>query len=108
MNKKKNLLLKILSFLFAIFLLYYILVKTGYYEYKVYTKTKLTQEAIKQFEKDISENKNVKIEDYIEDNTYDYSNVATNIGDKIGMSIETIMNEGIKKSLSIVSNLFYK
>ena len=53
----KNYFLIIIIFLFIIFLILYISGEAGYYEYKVHTKTILTEEAIKDFENDISEGK---------------------------------------------------
>ena len=46
----KNYFLIIMIFLFIIFLILYISGEAGYYEYKVHTKTILTEEAIKEFE----------------------------------------------------------
>ena len=43
----KNYFLIIMIFLFIIFLILYISGEAGYYEYKVHTKTILTEEAIK-------------------------------------------------------------
>ena len=106
--KKKSKLIKILFISFILFIIYLFMIKTGYYEYKIYSKVQLTNEAIVKFKKDISEGKNVKIEDYIENNYYDYRNPGTNLGSNIGYVIEKIMNEGIKKSLKILSELFYK
>ena len=45
---------------------------------------------------------------YMDSADYDYRNPGTNLGSNIGYVIEKIMNEGIKKSLKILSELFYK
>ena len=59
-QSSRNYFLIIMIFLFIVFLILYISGEAGYYEYKVHTKTTLTEEAVKKFEKDIAEGKNVK------------------------------------------------
>ncbi|MCI7332648.1 MAG: hypothetical protein SPI44_02315 [Bacilli bacterium] len=102
----KNYFLIIMIFLFIIFLILYISGEAGYYEYKVHTKTILTEEAIKEFEKDISEGKNVKLENYIKTEKIDYSNMISDTGYNVGILIEKFMNKGIKKTVKILSSLF--
>ena len=80
----------------------------GYYEYKIYTKTKLTQESINQFEEDLKNNKDTSTKDYVIQEYTDYSNKLTKTGSKIGSFIEEMMHAAIKKSLEILSDLFYK
>ena len=70
--KHDNKLIKFLLLIFVIFLILYISKETGLYEYKAYTKSKLTEEAIKKFEKDVSEGKNVSINDYVVEEYKDY------------------------------------
>lgn len=110
MNENKNDYkdLKVLLILFILFLVVYISKETGYYEFKTYTKTRLTEEAVKRFEKDVEDGKNVKIEDYVVNDYVDYSNFLSKTGSKIGNTIETIMNGGIKKSLKVLGDLFYE
>lgn len=110
MNKKKNknYFSKIFIILFIFFMIIYLSKEAGYYEYKMYTKTKLTQEAIVKFENDVNAGKDVSIEDYIVEDYVDYSNVFTNVGYGIGEFIEEIMNEGIKKTLEVLKKLFYE
>ena len=101
-------LIKILLFLFIGFIIVYASNKTGYYEYKTYTKTKLTNEAILKFEKDVSEGKNVSINDYVVSEYKDYSNIITRTGSKLNSILETFMNSGLKKTLKVLSELFYE
>ena len=110
MEEEKNnyLFFKLLLFCFILFLILFISNRTGYAEYKVYSKTKLTEEAISRFETDISNGKDVSIEDYLVEDNIDYSNKISILGSKIGSSIETIMNKGLKKTLKILSDLFYE
>ena len=105
MEEDKNyyLFFKLLLFCFILFLILFISNRTGYAEYKVYSKTKHTEEAISRFETDISNGKDVSIEDNI-----DYSNKISILGSKIGSSNETIMNKWLKKTLKILSDLFYE
>lgn len=109
MNKKNsNYLLKFLLISFIFFLIIYFANETGYYEYKIYTKTKLTQESINQFEEDLKNNKDTSTKDYVIQEYTDYSNKLTKTGSKIGSFIEEMMHAAIKKSLEILSDLFYK
>ncbi len=107
-KEKINPVVKLLLFLFIAFLIMYLSKETGYYEYKTYTKTRLTEEAIKRFESDVNEGKNVSINDYLVDEYIDYSNIFTKTGSTINKTIELVMNDGIKKTLKILSELFYE
>ena len=106
-KKNKNYMLKFLVISFLLFLIIYFTNETGYYEYKVYTKTKLTEESINKFEEDIKNNKDVSMHTYVKNDYIDYSNKFTKTGTKIGSFIEKAMNFLIKKSLKILSDLFY-
>lgn len=106
-QSSRNYFLIIMIFLFIVFLILYISGEAGYYEYKVHTKTTLTEEAVKKFEKDIAEGKNVKLESYITNERIDYSNAISNTGYNTGMFIEKFMNKGIKKVVKILGSLFF-
>ena len=106
--KNKYTFIKLLLFVFVIFLMLYISKETGLYEYKAYNKTKLTNESIIKFEKDISEGKNVSINDYVVNEYKDYSNFITRGGSHLNKFVESIMNDGIKKTLKVLSRLFYE
>ena len=107
-KKNKNYFLKFIVISFIIFLIIYFTKETGYYEYKLYTKTKLTEESIYKFEQDIKNNKDLTLNDYVVNEYVDYSNSFSNAGCKLGNLIENIMNLCIKKSLKLLSDLFYK
>ena len=107
-KKENNYLLKFLLISFLFFLIIYFSNETGYYEYKIYTKTKLTEESIQIFEEDIKKNKDVSTKNYIKTNEINYSNKFSQTGSKIGESIEKLMHYLIKKSLEILGDLFYK
>ena len=107
-SKTNDKFVTIILILFVIFLIIYIANGSDYYEYKAYTKSTLTKESMKRFEKDISEGKNVSINDYIGAEYIDYSNSFSDIGYETGKIVETIMNKGIKKALKLLSTLFYE
>ena len=83
MEKKKNKgtwVLKLLGILFILYISLTIAISTGYYEAKLSEKTTITNEAIRQFEEDVRNGKNVDINDYLTDNYQDYSNQTTKAG----------------------------
>ena len=100
--------LKFILFLFIIFMIFYISSETGLYEYKTYTKTHLTNEAIKQFEHDLDEGLDVTLNDYIISKEKNYTNICNKTGSFISQSIESIMNKGIKKTIKVLKRLFYE
>ena len=107
-NNNSNILIKILLYLFIAFVIMFLSTESGYYEYRAYSKTRLTQEAIKKFESDVNNNKNVSINDYLVNDYKDYSNSITRIGSKLNDIVESFMNDGIKKTLKLISALFYE
>lgn len=106
-KKKKDYFVYVILFLFCIFLLLYYSSSHGYYEYKTYKKSILTEDAINEFETDISNGENVLINDYVVNNEQDYSNSFNIVGSKIGLAIEKFMNKGIKKALEVIRHLFF-
>ena len=107
-SKPKYYLIKILFLLFLAFLIMYISSETGYFEYKAHNRSVLTKEAMIQFEKDVADGKDVTLNDYKIDEYVDYSNLFSKIGSNIGYYTEKIMNNGIKKTLKVLSALFYE
>ena len=104
--KKHNFFKTLFILVFLLFLALFIASKTGYYEKSVKDKTYLTNKKLKEFEKDISEGKNVKLENYIKTEKIDYSNMISDTGYNVGILIEKFMNKGIKKTVKILSSLF--
>ncbi len=107
-NSKKNYFILILLILFIIFLILYISKEAGYYNYKVHERVLLTEESIKKFEEDVKEGKDVKASDYITSNYSDYSNKITIFTSTLGSKIENIMNKEVKKTIKILSKLFWE
>jgi len=106
-EKSKDKFMIVLLILFVLFLIIYITKEAGYYEFKAHNKAELTKESIKKFESDVENGKNVSINDYLVTDYKDYSNTITNLGYNIGKFTEDFMNKGIKKTLGVLSKLFY-
>ena len=51
---------------------------------------------------------NVSINDYLDNEYKDYSNIVTKTGSSLNRIVETFMNSGIKKTLKVISHLFYE
>ena len=104
---KKN---KIYKFIFMVFFISFIVVYfselTGYYEYQNHKKSTLTEEKIKQFEKDVAEGKEVDIKDYVDTKVANYNNKFSNMGLILSNSIDYILNDGVKWFLKIIKTLF--
>lgn len=96
----KNKVYKIFKFLiytsFITFVALYISASTGYFEYKTNKKIALTNEQIKEFEKEVNEGKNVDIKKYIEINNTNYQNKLS----KIGLSLSKITEKAVRKVIS--------
>ena len=90
--------------LFSIFIFLVIASKSGYYEYELSKKTKLTDEAIERFETDVKSGKKIDINDYVDTRKIDYNNKISNAGNKISNSVQKIVSKGF----SIVFNYLNK
>lgn len=109
MKKKKTSrhFFRILSLLFAVFMIMYILLECGYYESKLGKQSALTKENIKQFEKDIKEGKAVDLNSYTIKENVDYSNTVTKVGNTITNSVNTFMTEGLSSIGNMLKKLFW-
>lgn len=106
-KKKKNYIFTIIiTLLFITFISLYFSQINGYYEYTQYNKKTITEDAMKQFEKDVAEGKDIQIEDYLKDVYKDYSNGMSSLGLKTSATIENFMTKGIKRIFKIFSALF--
>ena len=65
----------------------------------------LTEEKIKEFEKDVAEGKNVNIKDYIENESKDYSNKITNFGDDVSELINDSVNFVLKGGFKFIEKM---
>lgn len=95
----------LLTLSFIAFLTLYMSQATGYYEYENHQKNALTEQQIQEFEKDIKEGKNIKIEDYISKTKVDYSNRASKIGNKVSQAINDGVKTGIEQFFGALNKL---
>ena len=90
------------------FIASYIIASSGYYEYTIQQKTIITNEKIKEFEKDIKNNENIDLKNYLEEETNDYSNKITtlvyNISDSSNKLTKKIIKILFKKLGSLVED----
>ena len=96
----------ILISLFIVYIGYYIGLESGYYETKLKEKTYITNEALKEFEKDVNEGKNLDITEYVKTDEVDSSSYMSNLGNKVSTSVENFMTKGIFKTIKILGKLF--
>ena len=104
-KKKTNWFLKILLVLFLLYSSLLIAIESGYYEAKLNQKTTLTDEAIKRFEKDVKDGKDVTLTDYVEEQV-DYSSNASKLGQVISRGTEKFMGDGINGIANVLKLLF--
>lgn len=95
MNKEK--IFKIIFIcMFITFVIAYVIEKSGYVEYNLRNKTVLTNEAMKQFEKDVSEGLDVSIEDYVVNTNTDYTTRLTRGTNKVSNKVNSILKKSIE------------
>ncbi len=103
-KKKQNIFLKIILVLFLIFISLYLMDNLGYYN--IASKDKiLTEEKLKEFEKDVKEGNAIDLKKYTKNDT-NYKNFYSNIGYKASKSIDTVLNKGLKNIGKILKKLF--
>lgn len=104
MKKKKYNIFKIV---FCIFMFIYLIIffssYTGYYEYNNYKKTRLTNEQIKKFEKDIKDGKELDLEEYLVVNKYSYKTTLSTLTIRISEGISDLVTYGVKTSFKYIS-----
>ena len=107
MKKKNNWFKKFLIVSFLIFMGLYISSISGFYESKLSNKVSLTDEAIKEFEKDVLNGKEIDIVTYIDNKNIDYSNKFTNAGEKFSEAVTKIVTDGFSGFWDAVKVLFF-
>lgn len=95
----------VLTLLFIIFLIVFFSSKTNYIEYKNYKKVTYTNKKIEEFEKDIKDGKNVNIDDYIENESKDYSNNVTKMGDFISKNLFKTISYIFRETYAFLSKV---
>ena len=103
--KKHNFFKTLFILVFLLFLALFIASKTGYYEKSVKDKTYLTNKKLTEFEKDISEGKNVDAKDYFPKEV-DYSNIFTKSANNISNKIGLVVNYKAKNIWDFIKTLF--
>ena len=88
-----------------IFLVMYFSSGNGYYQYELNKKTNLTEEAIKRFEQDVKDGKEIDINDYLVNEKKDYSNNFSRAGLNLSNNIKKIFSEGVKLLFDSIGNL---
>lgn len=105
-KKNKN---KLITIIFGIFLFSFIIIYfseiTGYYEYKNYQKTSLTNEQIKKYEEDIKNGVEVDLNEYLIKNNKKYNNKLSVLASKISNGISKIVKGGVEYSFKYISKL---
>ena len=101
----KKFFLILMGLLFIVFLIIYYSSSSKYYEFSNHKKISITNEKIEQFEKDINEGKNVNINDYVKDESKDYSNNLTKVGDFISNNLFDISEKVVKISYNFISKV---
>lgn len=105
-KKKPNWFLRIMGLLLIIFTFLYFGSKTGYYEKIIYNKRVMTESQMKKFEKDLSENKEVDLENYVQNDDVDYSNFVTKGANKIANKLTSVFNGEINDIWDFIKALF--
>ncbi len=85
--------------LVILFLGLYISQMTGYYQYAENKKTILTNDAMKRFEKDIKEGKEINTKDYLVEET-NYNNLLSTLG----MKVSSLIEKGFNKAMNGLFN----
>ncbi len=103
MDKKK--LVKSVFFIFFLaFLISYIIERSGFYEYNLEKRTSLTNESMRKFEKDISEGKDVTLEDYAVPTSKDYTSSLTRRTNKVSLGVNRVLKKGIENVFRVLGN----
>lgn len=105
-KKKGSIILKILSFLFTIYMALYIANMSGYYENKIRQDVFVTDEGIKEFENKVQNGEEIDISSFLNKDTPDYNSNFSRLGEAFTSSLETIVYKGSNILGSIIKSLF--
>lgn len=93
-----------LAFFIAFFALY-VSEATGYYEFEQHKKVTLTEEKIKQFEKDVAEGKKVDITQYMGDREINYQNNISKTGLNLSENIGKAVQSGLEATFNFLNGI---
>ena len=105
-KRKKNYFLITLLVLFIIFSAYMVAYNSGYYEANISRKSKITEEKLQEFERDVKDGKEIDIKKYVENDYVDYSSSLSKLGNKLSSSIDTFMDSGLSDFFELLGKLF--
>lgn len=105
-NKQWVIFKNTLLILIIIFLLNLYSINNGYYESKINKKTKITQENINEFEKDIKNNEYIDLKNYNKDEYIDTNNTTSKIAYNINENISNLVTKQTKKIFKFIKSLF--
>ena len=107
MKKKPNYFLKLIVCLFLIFIFFYALTNSGYYESNLSKKTILTDQKIREFERDVKQGKVINIDNYYTETKKDYSSLTSKIGKNITIKLSKGLEKIFDSSSRILKKLFW-
>ena len=101
---KKKIVKSVFLIFFLAFIISYVIEKSGYYEYNLQHRTVLTNEKMKQFEKDVEEGKDVTLESYIVSSSKDYTTALTKNTNTLSMGVNKMLKKGIESVFRVIGN----
>lgn len=101
---KKNIIKYVFFIFFLSFVVSYVIERSGYYEYNLQKRTVLTNESMRKFEKDISEGKDVTLEEYAIPTSKDYTSSLTIRTNKISVGVNRALKNGIERMFKLIGN----
>ncbi len=108
-DKTKKILTKISKKIFLVFLIgftaIYISDATGYYEFEQHNKKVMTEEKIKQFEKDVKNGKNIDLNDYVIEGSNTYESNISKFGEILSKEIEKNVVSGLNNMFKILNGI---
>lgn len=90
---------------FIIYMSIFMASRTGYYEYENKNRKELTEAKMKEFEEDVKLGKNIDIKNYFKDNSLNYENKLTFLGNKISSLINSGVNKSLKGSFKLLEKI---
>lgn len=103
--KPKKIFNTIIFILFTFYISFYIASVSGYYEYEKKAESEMTEEKMKEFEKDIKNGKKVDIKKYLTNNSKKYDNKVTDVGNALSDIINNGITSGLEKTFKIIEKL---
>lgn len=105
-KKKGSIFLKILGFLFVIFMALFIANMSGYYESKVRDHVNITEDGIKEFEEKVQKGEKIDITSFLNTEREDYSNKISILGDTLTSGLEGVISGGVDIISDVLKSLF--